>query len=64
VTGLEVALADLMDPVPRADGVRAALRRGLEGALNATFVPGALTEQEGSEAERLTAKRYGVGCLD
>jgi lipoate-protein ligase A len=59
--GLEVALADLIGAAPGEGAVRVALRRGLEGRLEAAFAPGALTEREWSEAERLVAERYGVG---
>jgi len=44
--------------------VRAALRGGLERAMSARWVSGQLTRFEETEAERLSAERYGVGCLD
>ena len=62
--GLEVALADLVGGPPGEAGVRAALCSGLERGLDATLVAGMLSRAERSEAERLMAERYGVGCLD
>ena len=62
--GLEVALADLTGIVPGEGGVRTALRRGLECRLDASFAAGTLAAAEWSEAKRLAAERYGVGCLD
>jgi lipoate-protein ligase A len=62
--GLEVSLAMLGASSPDAEGVRRAVRRGLEERLAARWAPGRLTRVERSVAERLVAERYGVGCLD
>jgi lipoate---protein ligase len=62
--GLEVPLAALIQPPPGPQPVREGLRRGLERCLGACLRPGRLTAAEWSEAERLVADRYGVGCLD
>jgi lipoyl(octanoyl) transferase len=62
--GMEVALADLGMPATGEKTVREALRHGLEGYLQARWAPGKLSPIERSEAERLMAERYGVGCLD
>jgi lipoyl(octanoyl) transferase len=63
-SGLETALADLVQPPPSVERVREALRHGLEASLAARWRPAGLTAAEQSEAERLMAERYGVGCLD
>jgi lipoate-protein ligase A len=62
--GQELPLSRLLGAAPEEAMVRSALRRGLEQALGAVWAPGRLTGAEEMEAERLSAERYGDGCLD